>query len=135
MQDILVTYSTLTVKSFSIISGGALVAIGAAFMRFLSLDKNQNQDAMLLMKETLSQAFVTYSFALALVLLGLAFIYFSRVSFLVSCDSRYSTERKRWHERYGTGFEMMAVIIFMYVFYLIVNGFYIIATAFNNFPI
>ena len=136
MQDILVSYSELTIKTVSLISSGALVAIAAAFMRFLSLDHSQNPDASKFMKDTLSSAFHSFSITLCLILTGLVIVFLSRLSFLISSDIyAYKQKTLNRHDTYGIIFEGLAIGMFLVAIVFLIIGLHDLSDAFFEFPI
>lgn len=134
MQDMVMSYAQLAIKSYLVICGGALVSIGVAFVSFISFDNISNKESASLIKETLSVGFENFSFCLSLILLSLLLIYLARVCFMIGSDYySYSKSIRSRHDIYGSILETLCLIIYIYVLYKIITTFMLISTAYHNY--
>lgn len=135
MQDIITAYSQLAVKTITAISAGALVAISAAFVNFLSIENSVNTSAIKLMKTVLTSSFSAFSLALLLALSCIASIYFSRLAFLINTDIRYCLKCREFCMKLGYCLEWAAVVILSISFYQIFCGLKALQLGFEQFPL
>lgn len=133
MQDMVMAYAQFTIKSVLIISGGALVSIGAAYVRLITTDL-PNMKHLLEITKTLASSFQLFSEALIYSITCLIIIYLSRVSFLIETDNfTFSEKVRKRHNFYGYAFEFIATVLFGIATYKVLTSLIILSAGFVNY--
>lgn len=132
MQELTATYAQLGIKTLSIISGGALVAIGAAFVSFATNANKNNFENMKAIGSALSRSFDCFCTASLINLFLIFFTCISRNLFQKACNQNNSDATARL-ERWGNIFEYLAFILAIGNIIFVFSGLYILQNGFSSF--
>jgi len=132
MQDMVRSYTQLAIKTFSVVSGGGLISVSAAYITLLTAAKQSEKKILLATKQTLANSFEDFTFSMVLILTGLVVVYFGRLSFLHAARPDLTLQEARKFEICGWALENIALVIYFSVFILLSKALFTLSYGFLN---